>query len=412
VPSVFSDFRYWRGFPKITLTTDEARQNAATFIAGTPFTEMKGFHPGLIYHEIKDLLTDDDGEVRKDWRMTDDRDLSDKHLHEQLVAPGEQVCAIGRWSAEKRGLIGPAGSVIRLIQGDAPKVLGSLRTKIVGNTITCLVLAALVNGAVYMLLQVASGKSALLARTPLARHSIHGEEMHDAVNSGNIAAAETLFASGTGVDVPDSDGKTPLATVQDPPMARWLIAHGANVNAARPDGQTVLMEQAAAGHTEIVRVLVNAGARLDDVSSKWHTTALQRALDGEHLDVARILRDAGAKDDTVTETRGQTVRESDRPVVAALAYLDAIQREDLAGMKEHSTYEKFDDIDFKLWKSSRPAHPKLVEGYATNDAATIQLRGAVTSGVYETWTYQLVHRGTDWRVTNERWETRLSGNTP
>jgi hypothetical protein len=32
--------------------------------------------------------------------------------------------------------------------------------------------------------------------------------------------------------------------------------------------------------------------------------------------------------------------------------------------------------------------------------------------VYETWTYQLVHRGEDWLVNNERWETRLSSNEP
>ncbi len=405
-------FPLLEGFPKVSLDGDEARRNAASFLAETTFTEMKGFHPGVIYKEIKDLLTDDDGEVRKDWRMTDDRDLSDKNLHEQIVAPGEQVCAIGRWSAEKRGLIGVTGGVIRLVQGDAPKVVGTLRGKIIVNTIACLVLAAVVNGAVYMLLQVASGKSTILADTPLARHSIHGDEMHEAVNSGNIAAAETLFASGTGVDVPDSDGKTSLAQVKDPAMARWLIAHGAHVNAARPDGQTVLMEQSAAGNTEIVRALVNAGAKLDAVSSKWHSTALQRALDGEHLEIARILRDAGAKDDTVTETRGQKLGESDPPVVAALAYLDAIQREDQAAMKEHSTFQTFDDVDFKLWKSSRPLHPRLAEGFATADTATIHLRGAIPSGIYETWTYQLVNRSGDWRVSSERWETRLSSADP
>jgi hypothetical protein len=40
-------------------------------------------------------------------------------------------------------------------------------------------------------------------------------------------------------------------------------------------------------------------------------------------------------------------------------------------------------------------------------------RGAtIASGVYETWTYQVVRRGEDWRISNERWETKLSGNEP
>ena len=137
-------------------------------------------------------------------------------------------------------------------------------------------------------------------------------------------------------------------------MARWLIAHGADVNAARPDGQTVLMEQAAAGNADIVRVLVNAGAKLDTVSSKWHTTALQRALDAEKLDVVRILRDAGAKDETVTETKGQALRDDDPPVRACLAYLDAIQHEDLNAMLKVSTFKSFDDVDFKVWKAIAP----------------------------------------------------------
>ena len=74
------------------------------------------------------------------------------------------------------------------------------------------------------------------------------------------------------------------------------------------------MQQAGAGRTEVVRALVNAGAKLDTLSTKWHSTALTQALDAERMDVVRILRDAGAKDDTVTESRGQAVSEDDPAV--------------------------------------------------------------------------------------------------
>ena len=405
-------FPLLEGFPKKSYSTDEGRRNAAAYLETTQLKDMQGFHPGTIIHEIKELLTDDDGQFRKDWKMTEDRDLSDKHLSEQIVAPGDQVCAIGRWSAAKHGLIPPAGGVIRLLQGDPQKIVSGLWRKTVGNLIGALIVGGIVNGAVYMLLQISAGKSKLFAETPMAKHSIHGEEMVDAVSNGNQAAVQKLFENGTGVDVRDSSGRTTLAVAQDAAMARWLIAHGADVNAADGDGQTVLMQQASAGRTEVVRALVDAGAKLDTLSTKWHSTALTQALDAEKLDVVRILRDAGAKDDTITESRGQPLRERDPPVQTCFAWLDAIQRQDLDAMKAASVFKSFDDVDFKLWKSIRPVHPTLVRGYATQDAATVEIRGQITSGTYGTWTYQLIRDNENWRVKNERWETRLNSPEP
>jgi hypothetical protein len=400
------------GFPKASYDSDEGRKNAAAYLEATALKDMQGFHPGTIINEIKELLTDDDGQFRKDWQMTSDRNLSDKRLREQVVAPGDQVCAIGRWSAAKHGLIPPQAGMIRMLQGDPQKVVSGLWRKCIGNLIGALIVCALVNGAVYTLLQVALGKSKLFAETPVATHSIHRDEMVDAVSNGNLAAAEKLFANGTGVDVRDSSGRTTLAVAQDAAMARWLIAHGADVNAADGDGQTVLMQQAGAGCTEVVRALVNAGAKLDAVSTKWHSTALTQALDAERMDVVRILRDAGAKDDTVTESRGQAVSEDDPAVQTVFTWLGAIQRQDHEAMKAASVFKSFDDVDFKLWKSIRPVHPKLVQGYATADAATIEIRGQISTGTYETWTYQLLRDGETWRVKNERWETRLSRREP
>jgi hypothetical protein len=404
-------FPLLEGFSKKSYSTEEGRRNAAAYLEATPLKDMQGFHPGTIIGEIKELLTDDDGQFRKDWKMTEDRDLSDKHLSEQLVAPGDQVCAIGRWSAARHGLIPPAGGVIRLLQGDPQKIISGLWRKCIGGVIGGVIVAAVVNGAVYTLLQVASGKSKLFAETPVATHSIHANEMIEAVSAGNLAAVEKLFANGTGVNVRDS-GRTTLGVAKDGAMARWLIARGADVNASDNDGQTVLMQQAGAGRTDVVRALVNAGAKLDTLSTKWHSTALTQALDAERMDAVRILRDAGAKDDTVTESKGQPVRVTDAPVQTIFAWLDAIQNKDLDAMKAASVFKSFDDVDFKLWKSIRPEHPPLVHGYATSDAATVEIRGVVSAGTYETWTYQLIHDGETWRVKSERWETRLSSHEP
>jgi hypothetical protein len=299
-------FPLLQGFPKTNVDTDAAKQHAAAYIASTAFTDMQGFHPSQIYHQIRDVLTDDDGHIRQDCKMTEDRDLSDKTLVEQIVAPGEQVCVIGKWSAAKRGIVpGGANGVIQLLRGDPQKVESGLWGKCIRNVIGGLIVATIVNGGVYAMLGAASGdpRFSFLSGTPMAKHSIHANEMLDAVANGDITTAEKLRQNGTGMDVRDADGRTALARVTDPAMARWLIAHGANVNATSEDSQTVLMQQAAAGNAEIVRLLISAGARLDDVSSKWHTTALQRARDAEKPEVVRILRDAGARDDAATESQ-------------------------------------------------------------------------------------------------------------
>ncbi|HEX3069899.1 MAG TPA: ankyrin repeat domain-containing protein [Thermoanaerobaculia bacterium] len=406
-------FPLLEGFPKTTIDTDAARQNAAAYIASASFTDMQGFHPGQIYHQIRDILTEDDGHLRKDWKMTEDRDLSDKTLTEQIVAPGEQVCVIGSWSAAKHGLVpGGTDGVIQLLRGDPQRIESGLWGKCIRNVIGGLVVAAIVNAGVYTILRAAAGDPhfSFLSHTAMAQHSIHADEMLDAIASGNVPEAEKLLRNGTGINVRDSDGRAPLAKAPNTAMAHWLIAHGADVNASRDDGQTVLMEQAAAGNADVVRVLVNSGAKLDVVSSKWHTTALQRALDAEKLDVVRILRDAGAKDTTASESNGLPLHENDPPVQALLAYLDAMQREDFDGMLKFSTFKPSSDVDFKFWKKYHFAHPGSIIGYVAGDSATIVARGAVPNGTFETYTFTVVRVGTEWRVSDERWETRLRGH--
>ena len=107
----------------------------------------------LLYREIRDLLTDDDGQLRKDWRMADAPELTGATLMEQVVAPGEQVVAVGKWSAEKRGLVPDHAVPARLVVGDPRKVLRSLRGKLVGNLIFAIVFGALVNGVLYALIK-------------------------------------------------------------------------------------------------------------------------------------------------------------------------------------------------------------------------------------------------------------------
>jgi hypothetical protein len=135
--------------PKEVVLAPDAVSNAKEYIANTQWTSMEGFNPAQIYREVREMLTDDDGQIRKDWRMGDLQDLSGTTLMEEVVAPGSQVFAIGKWSAEKRGLVPDSGVPARLVVGDARNVLKSLRGKVMGNLIGAILFGTVVNAILY-----------------------------------------------------------------------------------------------------------------------------------------------------------------------------------------------------------------------------------------------------------------------
>ena len=223
---------------------------------------------------------------------------------------------------------------------------------------------------------------------------------------------EQVVANNTYVDSRDLEQSTPLMHAGDGKTAEWLIAHGANVNAVNEKGDTALMEAARTGNTDVVKVLIKSKADLDIVSTKWKSTALQQALDAERLDIAQLLRDAGAHDVTVTEKNGRAVSKNSEPVRAALKYLDALQRQDVATIHSLATRRFDDGVDWKAVKESRPIAPALVSGFANEKDATLALRGKRSDGIFTTWTLQLERTTDGWKVTDERWETRLDSKKP
>jgi len=134
--------------------------------------------------------------------------------------------------------------------------------------------------------------------------------------TGNVAAAELLLRAGARVDAREGwGGQTALiwAAAQDQPqMIRLLAAHGADVNAraavrewqrrvtaeGRPKdmnrgGLTPLLYAAREGYLDAARVLLAAGAQID-LADPDGTTPLILALMNGHFDMARALIDAGA----------------------------------------------------------------------------------------------------------------------
>ncbi len=105
--------------------------------------------------EFLDTLADDDGAIRSDIGSVPDV-LGNPRLlfHEYAVADGDSVCAFGRYSAERGGLVPGPASVdpypVRLRRGDAAAIGPSLVASAVGYSAGTVAMTALAVGAIWL----------------------------------------------------------------------------------------------------------------------------------------------------------------------------------------------------------------------------------------------------------------------
>ena len=108
---------------------------------------------------------------------------------------------------------------------------------------------------------------------------------------------EALLAAGADAGVAQASGLTPLMVAAHTGsvwVVRALLAHGADVNAATAETEaTALMWAVAAPHRDIVRVLLERGADIRASSTKGMTPLLTAAGSGD-IDTAKLLIAAGA----------------------------------------------------------------------------------------------------------------------
>jgi hypothetical protein len=361
---------------------------------------MSGFDVVGVYGFVKDRLTNDSAEIRKDFRLSSDPQLDGSaSMTESVVAPGEYVTAMGRYSAEKGGLVQNTDAPLSLARGDAAVNAEGLRIKASQALMTAFVFAAIVNGALFGILKLTHGKTIAMPKSAEQKRK-DVDAMHDASRSGNTPAIQAAVTAGMAVDVRDADGMTPLMRATDAKTASLLIAHGADVNALNNNGETPLIVHADAGNADVVKVLIQAGAKLDVRDPKYKMSALQRAVHAEHNDVAQLLRDAGAADDTVTAKSGQVVDGNSEPARVVAKFLEAIQRQDLAGLRSTTTYA-IDTPSFDTWKQNFPPQARVVSGFANDSAATVVVSGKTADGSETTWTFQLVRDAATWKISGQ-----------
>jgi len=106
------------------VSDDVALPNAQQYIAETDFREFSLQNLGQTVKEMMDVYKDDDGSIRTDQCIRKDADLRNVNFVEWLLRPGDQVCAIGRYSSQRGGLVPNPKSIMDrvMIETGPPEV--------------------------------------------------------------------------------------------------------------------------------------------------------------------------------------------------------------------------------------------------------------------------------------------------
>lgn len=130
-----------------------------------------------------------------------------------------------------------------------------------------------------------------------------------AVQKDDVAGLQALIARGADVNELDPNGDAPLvmaAYLGHTEIVRLLLDAGADVTAVDPGMKATALHAAAyAGRTDAARLLIEHGIDIDRQGPKNGYTALHDAIWENNIDTARVIIDAGA-DLTLTSHSGET----------------------------------------------------------------------------------------------------------
>lgn len=119
-----------------------------------------------------------------------------------------------------------------------------------------------------------------------------------AVEKQDAAGVGALIRGGADVNELDAGGNAPLVIAAYKgytEIVRLLLAAGADVAAVDPDMRATALHAAAyAGRAAAARLLIQAGIDIDRQGPKNGYTALHDAVWQNHVETAKVLVDAGA----------------------------------------------------------------------------------------------------------------------
>jgi len=151
--------------------------------------------------------------------------------------------------------------------------------------------------SLYILLLAAVITTAAQAQSPLPLQTPQTRFWNAAI-AGDTAALAAALKDGANIDSLDvrtaRKGRRPLnwAAINNRADAiRWLLAHGASIEATNLTGFTALHHAAEAGSVDAARILLAAGADPKHTNLEGMTPLARARLEG-HVEVAELLEAA------------------------------------------------------------------------------------------------------------------------
>jgi hypothetical protein len=256
-------------------------------LSSMPWTRIEGLHA---FSRIERMVEDADGRVLENFRMTDRESAAGLWMAETRVEPGMRVCAIGRWSAAKSGLVpskvGTGESLKLLRVDDAAAALRSLRASAVLLAIGAILTMLFIHGGGWLMLNSIERESKTVTKKE--------RRWWTAIEENRVAAVKRI-AKRLPVDHRDGEGRTALMYAQSPEMIAALLDLGADPNARSETGLTPLMRVVwSRDEPESARRLLTAGADIN-AQDQSGETPLGYSLSRGHERTTRYLQEHGAR---------------------------------------------------------------------------------------------------------------------
>jgi hypothetical protein len=210
--------------------------------------------------------------------------------------------------------------------------------------------------------------------------------LHEAVESGDVAEARRMVAAGADVEEPRGEyGNRPLhvaAGCEHVEVIKVLVVElGADKEAKNAQGMTPLHLAALNGHVEAIKLLVQLGANKDAKDAHGGTPLHWAAFNG-HVEAIKLLGQLGA-DIAARAVNGETplqlsVRLGHHQAAQVLRELESIARAQQAAAKELAQQAAEQDMAEKREAADRVA-AELLEEEEREEAAKTKVRVAPPS---------------------------------
>ncbi len=359
---------YWL----FTKTEDpQIRQRTEDFLQNENFQKAGVLGMASAFSQLIEAVEEDTDFLRKDWKVRDPDNLDGVTLDETCLQPGQQVCALGKWDAERRALHPPIELIAGGYENAQKTLIANKRSSAVFGLIFAILFSAILIAFAWF-------------SSPLSQEArpYRNESFPSLVQSAPAHVIREICEGDVDPNQLDTLGTPPIFLVREADKLQALLECGADPNLRNANGETKLSEVARYGDVESLRLLLAAGAEIEtkipEFGRDW--TAIVSAYTAGHSEIVNILAEAGAHDERVTAATGEPLTEESAPMQTVRAYLAAIQAGDLQAIKRIRTEmspEWFEGIDLEIWQKYRPSEPKLKQGFGNAHAATIELEEVV-----------------------------------